>query len=289
VASNSVSYPQIYAAWVYYAFGAVGIASDIDYISAVDTANYIFSGMRIKNTSSPTEPLTITGGYGRDSVTEAAVTLIDTTGGTIIAAPDHVVSYASGSGLTALQDANLSATAAATTTYLDSQISDCLQAGAYVAPDNANIVLIKAKTDNLPTSPAAVGSEMSLTEGARNTLVSAVWAATTRTLSSFGTLASDVWAYATRALTDKANFTLASDYDAAKTAAQGGNVPTAAENATAVRSELSAELTKVSELHTVGGLDAADPVALTGDGITTKTATTDSITLTATPSGITRT
>jgi hypothetical protein len=164
-----------------------------------------------------------------------------------------------------------------------------LQASAYVAPDNAAISAIKNKTDNLPAAPAAVGSEMALTEGARNTLVSAVWSATTRTLSAFGTLTADVWAYATRALTDKADFTLTADYDPAKTAAQGGSVPTAAENADAVRLELSEELTKVSEIHTIGGLDAADPVALTGDGITTKTATTDSITLTATPSGITRT
>jgi len=82
---------------------------------------------------------------------------------------------------------------------------------------------IKLKTDNLPASPAAVGSAMTLEAGERTsvatavwasgsrslttfgTLVSdvatAVWAASTRTLSSFGTLVSDIWSNATRTLT----------------------------------------------------------------------------------------
>lgn len=39
-------------------------------------------------------------------------------------------------------------------------------------------------------------------------IATAVWAAGTRTLTSFGTLAADVWAAATRSLTDKADFAL---------------------------------------------------------------------------------
>ena len=101
VVANAISWKTIYAAWVYYVFGATGIASDIDYIDAVDEANYILSNMIIKNTSSPTAPLEVTGGYGRDSVTGATIDLADTTGGTLIFAPDHVVSYAVGSGVTA--------------------------------------------------------------------------------------------------------------------------------------------------------------------------------------------
>ena len=100
VASNSVSWPQIYAAWAYYSFGSTGIATDIDYINAVDPANYILSNMLIKNTSSPSEPLEVTGGYGRDAITGASIDLVDTTGGTLVFAPDHVVSYAVGSGVT---------------------------------------------------------------------------------------------------------------------------------------------------------------------------------------------
>ena len=99
---------------------------------------------------------------------------------------------------------------------------------------------IKPKTDNLPASPAAVGSAMTLqaNQDVRNVtgnvtgsvgsvtdpvtagtvsdktgysltttpptaadIATAVWQAGTRTLSSFGTLVADVWAYATRKLT----------------------------------------------------------------------------------------
>ena len=45
---------------------------------------------------------------------------------------------------------------------------------------------------------------MALTAGERTTLVAAVWAATTRTLSSFGTLIADIWAYVVRTLTQTA-------------------------------------------------------------------------------------
>jgi|LSQX01.2.fsa_nt_gb hypothetical protein len=48
-------------------------------------------------------------------------------------------------------------------TRLDAAISTRLAASAYEAPDNESIEDIKAKTDNLPASPAAVGSEMTLT------------------------------------------------------------------------------------------------------------------------------
>lgn len=41
-----------------------------------------------------------------------------------------------------------------------------LATAGYTAPDNAGITAIKAKTDNLPASPAAVGSQMALADGA---------------------------------------------------------------------------------------------------------------------------
>lgn len=66
---------------------------------------------------------------------------------------------------------------------------------------NSDITAIKAKTDNLPDSPAAVGSAMTLTSDERTSIGTAVWASTTRTLSSFGTLIADIWAYATRTIT----------------------------------------------------------------------------------------
>ena len=103
-----------------------------------------------------------------------------------------------------------------------------LATSGYTAPANSDIAAIKAKTDNLPASPAAVGSAMTLTSAydaaksaasqtsvnsiptnpllindvrldnldarisSRSTLTAGqVWANATRTLSSFGTLAND--------------------------------------------------------------------------------------------------
>ena len=46
---------------------------------------------------------------------------------------------------------------------LDATMSSRLASASYTAPDNTSITAIKAKTDNLPASPAAVGSAMTLT------------------------------------------------------------------------------------------------------------------------------
>jgi hypothetical protein len=87
-----INLQNLYAAWVYYAFTVTGIATDIDYIKAIDVANYVYSNLIWKNTSSPAIPLKITGGYAWDANTLDPMDLIDTTGGTIFLAPPHVVS-----------------------------------------------------------------------------------------------------------------------------------------------------------------------------------------------------
>lgn len=92
IAGGATTWQDIYAAFVYWLFTATGIADDIAYVNAIDPANYQLTSMIIKNTSSPTVPLEITGGYGVDSTTLASIDLVDTTGGTLIFAPDHVVS-----------------------------------------------------------------------------------------------------------------------------------------------------------------------------------------------------
>ena len=46
---------------------------------------------------------------------------------------------------------------------IDAAISSRLSSAGYTAPDNASVSAIKVKTDNLPVSPAAVGSAMTLT------------------------------------------------------------------------------------------------------------------------------
>lgn len=74
---------------------------------------------------------------------------------------------------------------------------------------DALIDAIKAKTDLIPASPAAVGSAMTVSDKTGFSLssagIQAVWEYSTRTLSSFGTLVADtaaaVWAIATSALT----------------------------------------------------------------------------------------
>lgn len=111
------------------------------------------------------------------------------------------------------------------------QINDLMATSGYTAPANSSIEAIKAKTDNLPSSPAATGDAMTLTSGERTSIGTAVWATTARTLSSFGTLVSDiataVWAAGVRTLTAFGfNVTLSSAYDAAKTAAQAGDAMT---------------------------------------------------------------
>lgn len=67
--------------------------------------------------------------------------------------------------------------------------------------------VIKLKTDNLPADPAseATVNTRLATSGytappSVSDIVTGVWSATTRTLSSFGTLIADVWGYATRTL-----------------------------------------------------------------------------------------
>ena len=91
ISAGTVDLADLYAAWVYYASTATGIATDIDYIQAVDVSNYIYSNLIWKNSTSPSVPLKIAGGYAWDAVTEDPIDLIDTTGGTIFLAPPHVV------------------------------------------------------------------------------------------------------------------------------------------------------------------------------------------------------
>ncbi len=92
LAGGTVPWKNIYAAFVYWINTATGIADDIAYIEAVDPANYLLTSMKIKNTSSPSVALTITGGYGRDATSGTILDIIDTTGGNIFPLVDHVVS-----------------------------------------------------------------------------------------------------------------------------------------------------------------------------------------------------
>lgn len=117
--------------------------------------------------------------------------------------------------------------------FLDVAVSSRLATSGYTVPPTAS--------DNA----TAVWASGTRTLSSFGTLVAdvatAVWAAGARTLTSFGSLVADtataVWAAATRALTDKADFTLTAAYDAAKTAAQPGDIPTVGEIADQVWDE----------------------------------------------------
>lgn len=116
VDTGSISLPTIYAYESYWLYDEEGIRDESRFITAVDTANYRFADFKIKNVSSPTSPLVITGGYAVDNTTGDAIDIIDTTGGTIFLTPNHVVPYAAGAEATvAVVQAGLTAQGLTTT------------------------------------------------------------------------------------------------------------------------------------------------------------------------------
>ena len=139
-------------------------------------------------------------------------------------------------------------------TKLDANVSSRLATSGYTAPDNANILNIKAKTDNLPASPAPANeydTELAAIQADLNNpdqykadvsgIPAAVWGYATRTLSSFGTLISDIWAHATRTLS-AFGFTVATQSDANVTAikAKTDNLPAIPAPANEYDAELAA-------------------------------------------------
>lgn len=153
---------------------------------------------------------------GVSSVTEATIwayttrTLTDKTGFALTSGEHTNIASDTQTGLTA------QGYSAAKAAFLDVSVASRLAASAYTAPNNATITAIagyvdtevaaiKAKTDNLPASPAATGDAMTLTTGERTSIGTEVWASTTRTLTSFGTLATSistaVWSAVSRTLT----------------------------------------------------------------------------------------
>lgn len=101
--SGEITLQEMYAYAMHYRFTSVGMAGGILATTATDTANYTLTGKTIKNTSSPTAPLKITGGWITDGDTGNPIDIIDTTGGTIFLAPPHVVAF--GTGLDAVLEA----------------------------------------------------------------------------------------------------------------------------------------------------------------------------------------
>lgn len=86
---------------------------------------------------------------------------------------------------------------AGTTTLLSRVTGTVLLASGYTAPDNASVAAIKAKTDNLPASPAAVGSAMALTSDERTTLAGVIWNSLTSGMSTVGSIGKRIVDYLT--------------------------------------------------------------------------------------------
>jgi hypothetical protein len=90
IAGGTIPWKNIYAYQVYWLYGSTGVEDEAAFISAVDTANYLLTNFMLKNTST-TGPVSITGGWGRDSTTLTVVDVIDTTTPyPIFPLPDHV-------------------------------------------------------------------------------------------------------------------------------------------------------------------------------------------------------
>ena len=83
--------PMIYAYETYWLSTIAGIRDEGRIIHAVDTANYLMTGFKLKNISG--YPALLTNGWMRDSVTGETATLIDFSGDPIFSHPDAVVAY----------------------------------------------------------------------------------------------------------------------------------------------------------------------------------------------------
>jgi hypothetical protein len=90
VSTGSITWQELYAYETYWLWAEVGIRDEGRFAFAPDIANYRWYDFKLKNTTSPSVPLVVSGGYGVDGDTLTSIAMIDTTGGTIIMAPDHV-------------------------------------------------------------------------------------------------------------------------------------------------------------------------------------------------------
>lgn len=106
--------------------------------------------------ASVTAPVTV--GTNNDKTGYTISTVSDKTGYSLASAYDPAKTCAQAA--TALNNGTWTDAKAA---GLDTTISSRMAASGYVAPDNAGITAIEAKTATLPASPAAVGSAMTLT------------------------------------------------------------------------------------------------------------------------------
>jgi hypothetical protein len=82
---------RIYMYMVYWLDTEAGIRDDFVFCDPPDSANLPMQAVQFKNVTSPSETITFVNAYVYDAATGRAADLIDTTGGNICFAPDHVV------------------------------------------------------------------------------------------------------------------------------------------------------------------------------------------------------
>lgn len=122
----------------------------------------------------------------------------DKTGYALTSAYDAAKTAASSVDLTSVRAAKLD--------NLDAAVTTRLAASDYAVPPTAAAVRseMDSNSNKLANLDAAVSTRLATsgytTPPTVSDIATAVWEATTRTLSTFGTLISDIWAYATRTL-----------------------------------------------------------------------------------------
>ena len=107
ITSSSATFQQIYAWMVYWLSTSTGIADQTTEVTASSPTNFTFNNsFTIKNTSSPSVPLLVTGGNATN-VAGTPITILNTSGGTIFINSAIVVPFSTGSGLTPTEQTQL--------------------------------------------------------------------------------------------------------------------------------------------------------------------------------------
>jgi len=178
---DSKTCAEIYAYAMYTLFTEDGIRDLGQTIFAVDQANYRVDGRTIKNTSSPSIPVSITDGWLVDASTGKSYDLIDDTGGTLFMAPDHVVPFSSvgtpviTGDIADVPTAGENATAVASALNTDlttiKNQTDTLESGQ--ATMQGDITTIKNQTDTLESSATTIINATDTLEASATTIVNA--------------------------------------------------------------------------------------------------------------------
>jgi hypothetical protein len=136
--TGAMSWQSLYAYELYWLTTETGIQEEGQLITAVDVVNYLFDDLVVTNVTSPEVPLIMSGGYARNKTTGLTIDVFDTSGGRIFNAPDHVVGYASGSGVTSQDKVDI-----ANNVWTQSINGKQAQARLQGAEDNAELASIK--------------------------------------------------------------------------------------------------------------------------------------------------